>query len=117
MQEQDAIAAFGALSQETRLRIIRLLVTAGEAGLPAGALAAAIGVSPSNLSFYLKELEHSGLARSRREARSIIYAADFAAITGLLRFLMQDCRGGRPEICAPAMVAPCCPPSTESTNA
>ncbi len=105
MDETGAVAAFGALSQETRLRIVRLLVTAGETGLPAGAIAAAVGVSPSNLSFHLKELEAAGLARSRRAARSIIYAADFTAITGLIRFLMQDCCGGRPEICAPVLGA------------
>ncbi|MGL4727664.1 MAG: ArsR/SmtB family transcription factor [Bosea sp. (in: a-proteobacteria)] len=116
MQEEQALSAFGALSQETRLRMLRLLVTAGESGLPAGAIAAAVGVSPSNLSFHLKELEQSGLAHSRREARSIIYAADFSAVTDLIRFLMQDCCGGHPEICTPVLAAPCFEPKLAESD-
>jgi ArsR family transcriptional regulator len=109
MDGRQAIAVFGALSQDTRLRIVRLLVKAGPDGTPAGELADEIGVSASNMSFHLKELERAGLVSTRREARSIIYAADYAALGGLIRFLMQDCCGGRPEICAPAL-DPCCTP-------
>jgi DNA-binding transcriptional ArsR family regulator len=107
MDETHAVAAFGALAQETRLRIVRLLVTAGDGGLPAGAVAAAVGVSPSNLSFHLKELEAAGMVGSRRVARSIIYRAEFGAISNLIRFLMQDCCGGNPAICLPALSPSC----------
>jgi DNA-binding transcriptional ArsR family regulator len=103
MNEAQALAVFGALSQETRLRVVRLLVKAGSDGVSAGLIGNAVGVSASNISFHLKELERAGVVAARREARSIVYAADFAVLSGLVRFLMEDCCGGRPEICAPIL--------------
>lgn len=76
---------------------------AGPEGVSAGAAADAVEVSPSNVSFNLKELERAGLVRSRRDGRSIRYAADYEATGDLLRFLMEDCCSGHPEICAPAL--------------
>jgi ArsR family transcriptional regulator, arsenate/arsenite/antimonite-responsive transcriptional repressor len=108
MDESQALFAFGALSQDTRLRILRMLVVAGEAGLPAGSIAEKAGVSPSNVSFHLKELERAGLVAQRRESRSIIYRADYATLRGLIQFLMEDCCGGKPEICMPLQPASCC---------
>lgn len=108
MEERQAIIGFGALAQETRLRVLRQLVQAGPAGRPAGALAQGVGASPSSLSFHLKELERAGLVTQRREARSIIYAAAYAGIGDLIRFLMQDCCAGHPEICGPALTPSCC---------
>jgi ArsR family transcriptional regulator, arsenate/arsenite/antimonite-responsive transcriptional repressor len=101
MKESQALSAFGALSQETRLRILRMLVVAGDAGMPAGTIAERAGASPSNVSFHLKEMERAGLIAQRRESRSIIYSADYAVLRGLITFLMEDCCGGNPEICAP----------------
>jgi ArsR family transcriptional regulator, arsenate/arsenite/antimonite-responsive transcriptional repressor len=112
MDEGQALIAFGALSQETRLRILRHLVVAGPEGIAAGALADRVEVSPSNVSFHLKELERAGLVAARRDSRSIIYTAAFDSLTGLIRFLMDDCCNGRPEICAPALQPSCCTPST-----
>lgn len=108
MDERQALMAFGALSQETRLRILRALVTAGPDGVAAGAIAEGMEVSASNASFHLKELERAGLVTARRDARSIIYCASFDSLSGLLRFLMEDCCSGHPEICAPALASPCC---------
>jgi ArsR family transcriptional regulator, arsenate/arsenite/antimonite-responsive transcriptional repressor len=109
MREPRALSAFAALSQETRLRILRHLVVAGPAGLAAGSIAERVAVSPSNVSFHLKELEGAGLLRGRRHGRSIVYRADFEAISDLIRFLLEDCCSGRPEICLPAAaVAACC---------
>lgn len=113
MDERQALAAFGALSQETRLRLLRHLVVAGEDGIAAGALAEMVEVSPSNVSFHLKELERAGLVQARRESRSIIYTAAYGALSGLIRFLMEDCCSGRPEVCQPvaaAAAASCCAP-------
>ncbi len=112
MNEGQALIAFGALSQETRLRILRHLVVAGPDGIAAGAIAEKVEVSPSNVSFHLKELERAGLVAARRDARSIIYTAAFDGLSGLIRFLMDDCCNGRPEICAPALKPACCPPAT-----
>lgn len=113
MDEAQALAAFAALSHETRLRIIRLLVTAGPDGLAAGTIGAAMDkASSSRMSFHLAQLEQAGLVSSRRDGRSIIYSADFASLSGLIAFLMRDCCQGRPEVCAPAVAAMtrCCAP-------
>lgn len=117
MTESQALTAFAALSQETRLRILRLLVAAGPEGLAAGAIGAALGdASSSRLSFHLAHLEQAGLATSRRAGRSIIYAAVYANLSALIDFLMRDCCQGHPEICAPPRPTPetqgCPPPST-----
>lgn len=113
MDEGQALAAFSALGQAHRLRILRALVAAGPEGLPAGMLAAALGVSLTNLSFHLKELTHAELIQSRREGRSIIYSAAYPVLSRLIAFLMKDCCQGRPEVCAPALAALTspCPPS------
>ena len=101
--ERQALAALSALSQETRLRILRHLVVAGEDGIAAGGIAELVEVSANNASFHLKELERAGLVSARRDGRSIIYAAAYDALSGLIRFLMEDCCAGRAEICAPAV--------------
>ncbi|MCB5412339.1 ArsR/SmtB family transcription factor [Pseudogemmobacter faecipullorum] len=108
MKEESALAAFAALSQETRLRIVRLLIQAGPKGMAAGDIGAAIGATTSRLSFHLAHLEHAGLIQSRREGRFIIYTALYPAFSSLIAFLMQDCCQGHPEICAPAVTAMAC---------
>lgn len=108
MDQRQALMAFGAISQETRLRILRMLVRAGPAGMAAGAIGDAVEVSPSNVSFHLKELERAGLVAVRREARSMIYSAEYKALRGLIQFLMEDCCAGHPDVCAPAMAASGC---------
>lgn len=108
MDERQALSAFAALAQETRLRILRMLVVAGPDGIAAGTIAEKAEVSPSNVSFHLKELERAGLATARRDARSIIYSAEYEALSGLIRFLMEDCCSGHPEICAPLVTAAAC---------
>lgn len=98
MDERQALTSFAALSQETRLAIVRTLVVAGPDGLAAGVIAERMGVSPSNVSFHLKELERSGLIAMRRESRSIVYSASYDALADLVKFLMEDCCAGHPTI-------------------
>ncbi|WP_419951581.1 ArsR/SmtB family transcription factor [Methylobacterium sp.] len=117
IEERQAVAAFAALGQENRLRIIRALVTAGPDGLSAGALAGEVSVSGTNLSFHAKELSHAGLIQSRRDGRSIIYSATYPALSGLIEFLMRDCCRGRAEVCAPAVNALAACPSPTSDEA
>jgi ArsR family transcriptional regulator len=102
MNESQALSALAALSQDTRLRAVRRLVRAGPKGIPAGALAEALGISPSNLSFHLKELDHAGIISARREARSIFYTANYDSLRGLIRFLMEDCCAGFADVTSPA---------------
>ena len=94
MEKQDALAALGALAQETRLDVFRHLVQAGSEGLPAGALADALGVAGATLSFHLKELKSAGVVRCTREGRSLIYAPDFERMNGLLAYLTENCCRG-----------------------
>ncbi len=116
MDERQALQAFAALSQDTRLRLLRQLVTAGPEGVAAGTLAGGVAAPPSTVSFHLKELEQAGLVASRRDGRSIIYSAAYPALSGLIAFLMKDCCQGRPEVCTPAVAAltACCPEGEET---
>lgn len=99
MEGREVVLALGALAQETRLAVFRLLVAAGPSGLSAGSIAARLDIPPSTLSFHLKELDRAGLVRSWRNARQIFYAAEFETMRRLLAFLTEDCCGGRPEVC------------------
>ena len=101
-----AVDLLSALAQGSRLAVFRLLVTAGPEGLPAGAIAREVGVRPNTLSTHLAILEHAGLVQSHRAGRSVIYAADYVAMRALMDFLVSDCCGGKPEICAD-LAAPC----------
>jgi len=110
MESTAAVEGLSALAHEGRLAAFRLLVQAGPGGLPAGEVARRLGILPNTLSASLNILSHAGLVRSRREGRSIIYTADYEAMRVLLAFLVEDCCGGAPEICAPlvAVVSQCC---------
>ena len=106
MDRKEAIAALGALAQETRLDLFRLLVSAGPNGLPAGAIAERLGVPPSSLSFHLAQLSHAGLIVQRRLSRQLIYSAEYDAMTALLAYLTENCCGGDPSACAPVACRP-----------
>src|SRR3954452_12915248 len=93
MDEKHAIAALGALAQETRLALFRLLVTCGPEGLPAGIIAERLGVQPSSLSFHLAQLTHAGLITQRRLSRQLIYSAEYAAMNPLLAYPTENCCG------------------------
>lgn len=97
------MAALGALAQESRLQVFRLLVGRGPAGLAAGEISERIGVPPTTLSFHLSQLSHAGLVTSRREGRSILYAADYGGMRGLMGFLTENCcqEGGCGPITTP----------------
>ena len=94
MQAAAAIAALGALAQEHRLALFRLLVQAGERGMPAGAIADALGIPNSSLSFHLGQLRRAGLVLQERQHRSLIYRANYPATNKLVAYLMENCCGG-----------------------
>ena len=114
MEIKSAVTGLAALAHEGRLSAFRLLVQAGEPGLAAGEIARRLEVLPNTLSASLNILSHANLIASRREGRSIIYTANYGAMRELLAFLMEDCCGGQPEICAPlaALASPCCETET-----
>lgn len=95
-----AVEALAALAQEHRLALFRRLVQAGDEGLAAGAIASVLGIPNSSLSFHLAHLTRAGLIRQRREGRSLIYTADYAAMNALVGYLMENCCGGS-AACAP----------------
>jgi DNA-binding transcriptional ArsR family regulator len=99
MKDSHAIAALGALAQEHRLGLFRLLMRAGPSGMSAGALAEEAGVSRSSLSFHIAQLERAGLVHARREHRNIFYAVEIGTMRQLLTFLTRDCCNGNPDIC------------------
>jgi len=106
MKKSNVIGALGALAQETRLEIFRLLVQKGPKGLAAGEIGDRLGLPSPTLSFHLNQLRFAGLVTSRRVSRSIIYSANFKAMTGLLAYLTENCCGGSPELCASDACAP-----------
>ncbi len=101
MELSTAVKGLSALAQDARLSVFRLLVRAGPMGIAAGDVARALGITPNTLSAQLNVLANAGLIRSRRQGRSIIYAADYNGISELLVYLTDDCCQGRREICAP----------------
>jgi ArsR family transcriptional regulator len=107
MEQEQAILAFAALAQSTRLGVFRLLVKHEPEGLPAGEIAKAIAVPQNTMSAHLAVLARAGLVMSERRSRSIIYRADLATLQSLTSFMVEDCCGGRGELCAP--VAACRP--------
>jgi ArsR family transcriptional regulator, arsenate/arsenite/antimonite-responsive transcriptional repressor len=112
MDMTSAIQALSALAQDTRLAAFRLLVAAGAEGLPAGEIARRLDVPHNTLSTHLALLARAGLVTVRRDGRAMIHAADLHGIRALLGFLLEDCCGGRPDLCAPLLdtaLAPCCP--------
>ncbi len=105
MDKTSALAALSALGQDMRLDGFRLLVQAGETGLLAGEICDRLGVRQNTMSSNLAILHQAGLVRNRREGRAVRYFADMAGVRGLLEFLMEDCCGGNPELCQPAIAA------------
>lgn len=105
MNESKAVAALAALAHQHRLRILRLLVKRGPSGLPAGEIAEHVGISPTNMSFHLKELDRAGLLHATRDGRYVRYAVHVEGMRRLLAYLTEDCCQGRPELCGGAFVA------------
>jgi len=96
METKSVIAALAALAQDSRLAIFRMLVQAGPAGIAAGKIAETAKITPSSLSFHLKELTHAGLVESRQEGRFVIYSARYATMDAVIGFLTNNCCGGVP---------------------
>src|SRR3974390_877833 len=109
MEKTDAVAALAALAQDNRLDVFRLLVQAGADGMPAGAIAEALGIAPNTLTFHFDRLRQAGLISVRRDGRSMIYAARYEAMNALVAYLTENCCGGgasaAPPVCKPTLRA------------
>src|SRR5437879_10829666 len=112
MEKTDVLAALAALAQDNRLDTFRLLVRAGPDGLPAGQVAAALGLPPNTLSFHFDRLRQAGLVTVRREGRSMIYAARFDTMNALVLYLTDNCCGGVVAACP----TPRCEPAVSTIN-
>ncbi|MCB5177375.1 ArsR/SmtB family transcription factor [Microvirga lenta] len=112
MESEAVILSLAALAQSTRLEVFRLLVKHEPGGLQAGDIARQLAVPHNTMSSHLGILSRAGLVRSLRQGRSIIYRADLARFREVATFLLKDCCGGHPAVCAPLMedLIPCCPP-------
>jgi ArsR family transcriptional regulator, arsenate/arsenite/antimonite-responsive transcriptional repressor len=118
MDIKEALAAFDTLSQETRLRVFRLLVEYGQAGAPAGALSGSLDIPHNTLSFHLSHMSHAGLVLSRRVGRSVIYRANFEFFSELIRYMVEDCcrvefasiRNDKKRKCSIIELSHCCEP-------
>ncbi len=110
MDITSTVLGLAALAQDTRLEAFRLLVGQEPHGMAAGEIARRLAVPHNTMSAHLAVLSRAGLARSERHSRSIVYRADLDHLRELITFLLQDCCGGRPELCAPLIEAltPCC---------
>jgi DNA-binding transcriptional ArsR family regulator len=103
MESEDALLALAALAQPTRLAVVRCLVRAAPDGIAAGAMADRLAVPANTLSSHLNVLSRAGLVRSERSSRSIVYRVSLDRLRGLILFLLQDCCGGRSELCEPLL--------------
>ena len=111
MNSDQAVRSLGALAHDTRLALFRMLVERGPDGLSAGVIADRLGLPPSSLTFHVQHLHRAGLLTQRRLGRQLIYAADFAAMNGLIGYLTENCCGGETSLCAPA-----CRPETATAR-
>ena len=99
MEKSDVLAALVALAHESRLDIFRLLMQAGQRGLPAGQIGERLGLPATTLSFHLNHLKHAGLVTFRREGRSLIYTAAYPVMNALLGYLTENCCKGDAASC------------------
>jgi DNA-binding transcriptional ArsR family regulator len=119
MEIKTAVAALGALAQETRLAIFRLLMAAGRDGESVGRIGETLKVAGATLSFHLKELARAGLVTTRQERQFIYYAVDFDRMAELMTFLTQNCCQGMPQKCLTVVetaLGRCCAPAKKSQS-
>ena len=112
MEQEQAILGLAALAQSTRLEVFKILVASAPQPVPAGEIARRLAVPHNTMSAHLAVLGRAGLVRAERRSRSILYSADLAHLRAVLGFLLDDCCGGHPELCAPLASRPatCCKP-------
>jgi DNA-binding transcriptional ArsR family regulator len=114
MEKAHAITSLGALAQESRLDIFRLLVQAGTEGMPAGQIGERLNLPSATLSFHLNQLKQADLVTFRRDGRSLIYSAAYPAMNALIGYLTENCCQGDAAACGASLPGPACDPVTAS---
>ncbi|WP_114689807.1 ArsR/SmtB family transcription factor [Polynucleobacter necessarius] len=95
MKNTDAVQAFLALGQESRLNVFRLIVQKGDVGLTPGQIIEKLGIPNATLSFHLKELVNANLLLVERQSRNLIYRPNANLVQSLSGFLLENCCGGK----------------------
>ena len=106
MDKEIVIQALAALAHPVRLEAFRALVVAGPTGLAQKSLAEAVGVSPANLAFHLKELAAAGLVAPVQDGRYVMYRASYARMNELLAYLTESCCAGAARVPAAPSARP-----------
>lgn len=114
MDKTSAIRIFESLASGIRLDVYRLLVRQGEEGMVAGAIAAALDIPATTLSFHLKAMSHAGMVSVGQEGRFLRYRANFPQMLDLIAFLTEECCAGQPGQCLELRQPPSCPPAVRS---
>ena len=91
MEIFEALEVFWSLSQETRLRVFRLLIEYGRDGLVPGKIAQELDIPDNTLSFHLSHMSKAKLVTSKKEGRSITYFANTALVEDVIKFLQKNC--------------------------
>ena len=95
MKNIEAVEAFVALGQESRLNVFRLIVQKGDIGLTPSQIVEKLGIPNATLSFHLKELVNANLLVVERQSRNLIYRPNTNLVNTLSDFLLENCCGGK----------------------
>ncbi|APE42375.1 ArsR family transcriptional regulator [Sulfitobacter alexandrii] len=99
--EKDVPDQLSVLGHPQRLAVFRLLMRRYPDRVPAGELAATLGIKASTMSTYLSALTRERLVEQQRSGTSLLYAIDMSAVQRLFGYLFSDCCRGRPDVCLP----------------
>lgn len=88
---ETAAQGFAAMGSEARLKVLRVLVRAGEAGLTVGGIQDRTGIAPSTLAHHLKFLATGGLVEQHKAGRATINRARYDALHDLAEFILSEC--------------------------
>lgn len=91
LELHEATQSFSSLAQETRLRVLKLLIEYGRDGAVPGAIADELNIPPNTLSFHLSHMSQAGLVTSKKNGRSITYLANCELVECLIEYLRENC--------------------------
>jgi len=87
----ETAAVFAALGQSSRLRIVRLLLSAHPQGLPAGEIQKELAIAAPTLSHHLDKLRQVGVVTATKDRQWIWYRVRSQTLKDLIDFLFEEC--------------------------